>query len=1336
MSDNVMGEAESKRLIINNKLYGRNIESAQLIKLFHNVGKGQGVVLAIPGVSGVGKTALIHMLKRPVKINNGYFISGKFEQYQKDIPYFAFRQALVNFYKLLATEDQLIRDKFIHIIQKALGSLGQVLTDLVPEFEKLLGKQPELAMVSPQEARHRFYEVLQKLFKAISLPEYPLVLFIDDWQWADIASIELLKNLKIGTELRYVMLIVAYRSNEVDSNHPLTNTLNELQLNDVPFKRMEIQNLSYQNVFHFLKDTLIPETLHLEELAIIIHGKTKGNPFFVKSALLYLIKFKMLCFNQAGMRWEWTEHGENKIQIPENVVALFTSQLQKASTLTKQLLFYAACVGNRFDLEVFSIVSKKSLQESQDFLASEEVLEIIEPVRDQDEDAKNINEKNPLAYTFKHDKLQQAAFSLVNIHDQAPNFYQIGQLLLHQLSEKQLNTNLFEVANLINAAYSLASGLEEQIQLIELNVKAARKAYASTAYNTALQYYRNTIHLIEYFEIQSHLWDKHHQLYINVLKESATCEFIEDHQERGEQIIEEAIKHTKNAIEKAEVYNLLITQYTLQARYQEALNAGKWALQELGIILPEKDFDEARDKEIAEVRHLLKHKAVASLTDLPKMSDPRMLMICSLLITMGPPSYRAHQKLWSVMVPLVVKLTIQHGNIPQVGYSHTAFGGLVGWVDNDYAFAKAFSEVAERLMTEQFTSPTLQSVYYLMVGSSIRHWFQHLKYGTHDYTDAYETGLRSGNLQYAAYAFGHNMYCRFFQGINMETLMTDTRQSRNFSLTRHNQWAIDLFNGGLIIFSALAGKTPPADNSLFGNDEDYLADIASHQNIQVSCIYKILKAFGHYLFNQYDEALTLTHEIDPILYSVGTQGLLPWPEYMLIKLLVLTELNHKQTLEKQLVWKAEIEGIKELLKIWADSSPHNFQHKYLLACAEIEKMEGRHLIAHDLYLKARVEAGKNGFIQWEGIISESLHRFWVQSGNSHLAYHYWKQAFFHFKQWGASAKTDAMEASYKRFLYQSLNQANLTSADGGQPDHLQQNALVHQIIEQQIQQVHDFVAHIEKSLLGDKAMDHAKELAEATSRLRREVTIRKKAEEEIILKNKELEKLNAQKDKFFSIISHDLKSPFNGILGFSRLLTEKAQNADFLKVQQYAEIIHDSSEKYMELLTNLFEWSNQQRGGTQFKPVPFNLPDLMMEIEMLYMEASQKKQIRLINQLPDQLEIYADESMVGTVLRNLISNALKFTNPGGEILFTARSTDSFVEVCIKDNGVGIHPEMAKKLFHVEQYHSTPGTQNETGTGLGLNLCKEFVAKHGGQIWVESKKQEGSAFYFTIPVGKK
>ncbi|GAO28877.1 ATP-binding protein [Geofilum rubicundum] len=286
MAEDEKRETEISKLTITNKLYGRNIERAQIIRLFNGVGKGEGLVLAVPGVSGAGKTALIQTLKRPVKINNGFFISGKFEQYQKDIPYFAFRQALVSFYHSLYTEDQLIRDKFTHLIQKAVGALGQVLTDLVPDFEKLLGKQPELAVVSPQEARHRFYALFHRLIRAISLPEHPLVLFIDDWQWADMASIELLKNLQVGTELRYLMLIVAYRQNEVDIHHPLTTTLNELQLNEIPFKRIEVQNLNHQNVYHFLKETLLPEAYRLEELAQIIHEKTKGNPFFIKSACI------------------------------------------------------------------------------------------------------------------------------------------------------------------------------------------------------------------------------------------------------------------------------------------------------------------------------------------------------------------------------------------------------------------------------------------------------------------------------------------------------------------------------------------------------------------------------------------------------------------------------------------------------------------------------------------------------------------------------------------------------------------------------------------------------------------------------------------------------------------------------------------------------------------------------------------------------------------------------------------------------------------------------------------------------------------------------------------
>jgi predicted ATPase/signal transduction histidine kinase len=1332
MAQDEKHETETGKLTISNKLYGRNSELNQLIRLFNGVGKGEGLVLAIPGVSGAGKTSLIQTLKKPVKINNGFFISGKFEQYQKDIPYFAFRQALENFYHSLVAEDQIIRDKFVPLIQKAVGALGQVLTDLVPHFERLLGKQPNLAVVSPQEARHRFYALFHSLIKAISLPEHPLVLFIDDWQWADMASIELLKNLQKGTELRYLMFIVAYRQNEVDNLHPLTTTLNELQLNEVPFKKIEVLNLSYQNVYQFLKETLLPEAYRLEELSHIIYEKTKGNPFFVKSVLLYLSAQKMLWLSETNKRWEWTDEGEHKIQIPEDVVALFVQQLKNTPETTQRLLFYAACLGNRFDLEIFSIASKKTHQECQQFLSSQEVKEIIKPLSEEGKNPGFKKEEIATSYIFLHDKLQQAAFSLIAARNQPPLFHQIGQLMLTRLPEEQLNANIFEVANLLNAASGLTNGMDEQIKLIELNVKVARKAFAAAAYNTALQYLRKTRQLVGLFHLEKIMSDHHHRFFIGFLKDSAQCEFIEGYQEKGEEIIGEAINQSVNAIEKADFYKLLITQFTLQARYADAIHAGKVALQELDVILPEGEFNVARDKEIAGVLQLLTNKTVASLGDLPKMNDQKMLMICSLLITMGPPCYRAHQKLWSVIVPLVVKYTIQYGNIPQIGYSHTAFGGLVGWVNKDYLLAKAFSEVAERIMKEQFTSPADQSVYYLMVGSSVRHWFRHMKYGSDDYTDAYETGLRSGNLQYAAYAFGHNMYCRFFQGVNLETLMIETRQSLIFSKTRHNQWAIDLFNGGLSVFTALSDKTSPVDNHLFGNDGDYLDEVAAHQNIQVTCIYKIFKTFGHYLFNQYDEALTLTREIDPILYSVGTQGLLPWPEYVAIKLLVMTALYRQQVQKTQRAWLKDIQQINKLLKTWATSSPQNFKHKYLLASAETERLAGHPLVAVDLYSKASKDAHNNGFTQWEGIINERLFQFWTDENNSHLAYQYWKQSYFHFKQWGATAKTVAMEAAYKKFLHQSLTSTTSAWSD----DHLAADAhgeqLIHQITDQQINQVREFVAHMEKSILGDKAMNEARELAEATARLRREITIRKNAEEDIILKNKELERLNAQKDKFFSILSHDLKSPFNAILGFSRMLYERAQNNDLEKVKKYADIISHSSEKYMDLLMNLFEWSNQQRGGIKFKPVHFNLSDLMMEIEMLYLEGAQKKHIRLLNQFPEQLKVYADQSMISTILRNLVSNALKFSHPGGEIVFTACSMADSVEVSIKDDGVGMAPEIAKNLFEIEDYHSTRGTENEAGTGLGLILCKEFVMKHGGKIWVESQEKRGSAFFFTLP----
>ncbi|MCY2989279.1 MAG: hypothetical protein NTY19_15600 [Planctomycetota bacterium] len=268
-----------------------------------------------------------------------------------------------------------------------------------------------------------------------------------------------------------------------------------------------------------------------------------------------------------------------------------------------------------------------------------------------------------------------------------------------------------------------------------------------------------------------------------------------------------------------------------------------------------------------------------------------------------------------------------------------------------------------------------------MLGSSIRHWFQHLKCSTQDYTDACEIGLRSSNLQYAAYAFGHNMYCRFYQGAPLATLIQESQRSLDFSRTRLNQWAIDLLEGGLSIFHALSSESP-ALSEPDAWSEEYLRRVEEHHNLQVTCIYKVLKTCSLLVLGSYDRALQLSDEAESLIYTVGTQGLLPWPEHVFARLLILTALYAKADDERQAHWRPELDRLLHRLRIWADNCPDNFQHKYWLAAAELARLDGRPVAAMRLYDQA-VEAAQAGdFLQWEGLANERAYGFWLERGNA------------------------------------------------------------------------------------------------------------------------------------------------------------------------------------------------------------------------------------------------------------------------------------------------------------------------------------------------------------------
>ncbi|MDD5755469.1 MAG: AAA family ATPase, partial [Methylococcales bacterium] len=837
--------SSSPRFTKQNHLYGRERAIISLMESFDRVSSGSGEVILVPGYSGVGKTALVREIRKPVRDRNGFFLQGKFNQYQQNIPYFAIRQALSELARELLSESESLRQQWKTTLQQAVGVLGQILVDLVPEFDALLGSQPAVMEISPLEARHRFATVLQNFFVAVCQPEHPVVLFIDDWQWADTASFELLKQFQIGTTLRYLLVIAPYRDNEVDNFHPLIATIEELRRQSVPVSVIEIRNLEVTDVLTWVKDLLQPKVENPEGLAEFVHSQTQGNPFFTQCSFTFLYEFGLLHFDRSCDCWFWKMETTGVSGLPNDVVELFRLKLFRLDQESRDLLSKAACLGNHFDLDNLTVISKQKPTECRSRLLA--IQEMVIPIG-------NRSDQSLERFMFVHDRVQQAAYGLIPLESLPSVHLEIGRLLLDRLSPQQLTDYLFEVVSHLNVGQSLITTTAEQIHAVELNIAAAHKAQRATAYQAALLFHRAAGRFLDIPTFVDYLWSNHHDLAMTLFHEWAESEFLEGNRTKSESCIEQAVAHARTPTEKAGVLNTLIIQNTLLARYPAAISVGRQALAALGIILPEDGYETACVNEIDLVRRSLAGCSVASLVNLPIMSHSEMRMAAKILITMGPPCYRSHQKLWSVIVPKVVNLTLQHGNIEQVSYSHPAFAGLLCWVANDFVLAKEFAELGTHLMSDVFHSPTDRSVYFLMNGSSVQHWFQHLKKGSEDYAEACEIGLQSGNLQYTAYALGHNMYCRFYQGVALSDLTKESQRSLAFSQTRFNQWAIDLLEGGLLIFSYLSDD----ESCAFLQEDDYLEKVAAPGNIQVTCSYKIMKTFSLLVLCRYDDALKMS----------------------------------------------------------------------------------------------------------------------------------------------------------------------------------------------------------------------------------------------------------------------------------------------------------------------------------------------------------------------------------------------------------------------------------------------------------------------------------------------
>lgn len=990
---------------VSHRLYGREAERAVLLDRYEHACRGGQELVLISGYSGIGKTMLIRETYLPVTRQRAYFAAGKFDQLQHGSPYSAWVMALGRLLDVLLAEPPEQLAQWRRRLQSGLGRNGGALLALLPGLTHLLDPQPPVPELPASEASSRFANTVRDFLSVFCSPESPLVIFLDDLQWIDSASLNLLVFLSTDPGMKGLFLVGAYRDNEVHPSHPLSIALHALR-HDAVFTLTELTlpPLGRDAVGSLLAATFSSTPDQLGQLVDAVQHRTGGNPLFIWQFLRTLRQRNTLFFDPDSRAWSWNPEGLRHAGFAENVVSLMLERFRDLPEATRTALSTAACLGMQFEL--------KTLASTLDVGPEDLYLTLLPAVREEFilPDAPEETFRSMLVvhrFRFFHDRMQEAASLAISAEERKRIHHQSARRLLADTPDERLPDRIFEIVDHLRPVALELTTPEERLELARLTLLAARKAKASTAWSTALRYLRLGMeHLPE------DLWEQHPDLAFNLYRERGELEYLDTNADAARAFVEAAIVHERSALKKAELYHLLVVQYTLRAIYPKAIALARQGLELFGLSLPETEFEAALDETLDRIRCLLAGCSLTTLGDLPPMVDPEQRSVMLLLTGMGPPCYRSHPRLWGLIVAWEVRICLEYGAVPSASYSFPAYGGLLMHVGQGSAETCRQLELATQTLLQRNPSGTDRSVGHLMVGSSLRHWFAPLALASQDYQLAYQTGLDSGNLQYAVYGFGHNAYCRFFQGVPLTELQRELETYQDLAHRRRNLWGVDLIEGLQHLVEVLTGVRSPGSGAetsripepWWGDAEaDYLSRCQAHTNLQVLCIYYILRAETCLHLEQHPRVLESLAEAGQRLPCVSTQGLLPAVQYHFLHALALSDqlTSGKSAQRPQDI--TLLESIHHRLIGWAEGSPANFGHMASLIRAERARVNGQWAEAADAYDQALAQARTQGMVQREALIATRCATFWNEREKPDFALIYRVRAREALQRWQADA---------------------------------------------------------------------------------------------------------------------------------------------------------------------------------------------------------------------------------------------------------------------------------------------------------------------------------------------
>ncbi|WP_263971543.1 PAS domain S-box protein [Leptolyngbya ohadii] len=1009
----------SEQFRIPQKLYGREAEIAALWVAFDRVAGSQAVreMMLVSGYAGVGKTALVQELFKPIIAKHGYFIWGKFDQFRRNIPYSAIVDALQKLVQQLLGEPDEQVEVWRSRLLTALGSNGQIIIDVIPEVELIIGKQSPVPEVGATEAQNRFNLTFQRFMRAFCAKEHPLVIFLDDLQWIDSATLKLIELILLDEQTQSLFLIGAYRDHEVSPTHSLILMLENLRNQGAILQEIALTPLTLEPLTQLLAETLHHNPDTVRSLAQVVLCKTEGNPFFVGEFLKLLHSENLLTFDAQQLSWQWNLAEIEAQDITANVVELLLCQLQKLPEATQQVLSIAACIGSEFDLETLALSAERNSEGTvcekspkaifQDLLAAIQA-GLIQPLSELDE---NLLVQE---YKFSHDRVQQAAYALIDESQKQVVHLQIGRNLLEKTSPEQRSDRLFEIIDHLNQGLELVTARSERTEIARLNLTAGQKAKAATAYEAAFKYFTTGLQLLN-----SESWQSEYDLTLALYSETAEAAYLRGCFDEMEQLVEVVLDRAKTAVDKVQVYDSRIQGYLSQGNLKETLKTGLKALKLLGIDLIENPSQLDVQRELESTAALLAEREIEDLSNLPEIAAPEPLAAIRILSNIGSAAFITLPALWILIICKTVNLSINYGNAIWSPMYYAAYGfvlcGVVQDIELGYKFGQLALTSAERLNNKRGKARTLR-----FSGTHIMQWKVHLRNIIPMLADAYQSGVETGDFECAGYAAYNVCYNSFSAGEELTQLEQKTATySKAINQIRRKSPS----NWLAIVWQTILNLLDRSENPsrLVGrvcNEEEALSHAIAVKDRTVIQILYLHKVMLCYLFEEYHQA-----EQTAILarqHFEEVSAIISLPIFCFYHSLALLSLSPDASNSKKVAWLNCVNTNQEKMQKWAEHAPMNYLHKFYLVEAEKARVLGQFLEAEEFYERAIAGAAENEYIQEEALAYELAAKHYLARGREKIAQTYMKEAHYCYDRWGATAKVKDLEKRYPQLLSSNL----------------------------------------------------------------------------------------------------------------------------------------------------------------------------------------------------------------------------------------------------------------------------------------------------------------------------